>query len=154
MITILVAKQTLIMPSHGLSFDISTAALGEGQSENSWKTPTGKHEVSDVIGGQAPIYTVFKSRKAIGIAPPDTWPELQSEDMILSRIIRLKGTEPGFNSGPGVDTYERYIYIHGTHQEHLIGTKCSKGCIRMRNTDIITLCQYPIQGMPVTITES
>jgi lipoprotein-anchoring transpeptidase ErfK/SrfK len=36
-------------------------------------------------------------------------------------------------------TRERYIYIHGTNQEQLIGQAASSGCIRMRNADMIRL---------------
>jgi len=37
----------------------------------------------------------------------------------------LTGLEPeGFNTWVGnVDSYDRYIYIHGTHEEGLIGKK-------------------------------
>ena len=59
--------------------------------------------------------------------------------MILTRILRLRGLEPGINSGPGIDSWERYIYIHGTNHEELIGTPISHGCVCMRNRDIIEL---------------
>jgi lipoprotein-anchoring transpeptidase ErfK/SrfK len=43
------------------------------------------------------------------------------------------------NLGAGVDTYKRYIYIHGTHEEGLIGQPVSHGCVRMRNQDVVEL---------------
>ena len=49
----------------------------------------------------------------------------------------LDGIEPGVNKGKGIDSFNRYIYIHGTHEEGLIGLKASHGCIRMFNLDAI-----------------
>ena len=51
----------------------------------------------------------------------------------------LDGQEEGKNKGGSVDSYRRYIYIHGTHEEGLIGSKASHGCIRMFNADAIEL---------------
>ena len=51
----------------------------------------------------------------------------------------LTGLEEGFNRGGKVDSFKRYIYIHGTHEEGLIGQKASHGCIRMFNHDVIEL---------------
>jgi lipoprotein-anchoring transpeptidase ErfK/SrfK len=47
--------------------------------------------------------------------------------------------EEGVNKGTGIDSYSRYIYIHGTPEEWLLGKKASKGCIRMSNSDVIEL---------------
>ena len=54
----------------------------------------------------------------------------------------LEGLEPGVNSGPGVDSHARYIYIHGTNQEHLLGKPVSHGCIRMSNDDVVELFDF------------
>ena len=97
------------------------------------------------------MYTQFRSRIPNGIAPPDTWGEYLGKDLILSRIIRIAGCEPGINRGEGVDSYLRYIYIHGTHEEALLGTPASKGCIRMANDDIVSICKLPLHNMPVNI---
>jgi hypothetical protein len=35
----------------------------------------------------------------------------------------LTGLTEGFNKGGNVDSFDRYIYIHGTHEEGLIGKK-------------------------------
>jgi len=51
----------------------------------------------------------------------------------------LAGLEDGRNRGPGVDSKERFIYIHGTPDESSIGTPASHGCVRMRNADVIDL---------------
>ncbi len=90
--------------------------------------------------------------------PPigETWSaelsRLQPErDWILSRIIWLCGLESGFNRGPGVDTFRRYIYIHGTPDSEPMGEARSHGCIRMRNRDVIDLFDRLSPGVPVTI---
>lgn len=59
--------------------------------------------------------------------------------LVTTRILWLRGLEPGVNSGEGVDSYARYIYIHGTQHEERIGEPLSGGCVLMRNTDIIEL---------------
>ena len=48
--------------------------------------------------------------------------EASDDDLILTRILTLDGLEDGVNRGPGCDSLERYIYIHGTNQE-----PCSAG---------------------------
>ena len=51
----------------------------------------------------------------------------------------LTGMKEGFNRGGNVDSFNRFIYIHGTHEEGLIGEKASHGCIRMLNHDVLEL---------------
>ena len=63
----------------------------------------------------------------------------------------LKGLEDGKNLGGNVDSYNRYIYIHGTQEEGLIGKKASHGCIRMFNHDVIELYGLIKVGTPVNI---
>ena len=58
---------------------------------------------------------------------------------MTSRILWLDGLEEGKNKGPGVDSRSRYIYIHGTAEEGLIGKPASDGCIRMYNSEVIEL---------------
>ena len=60
-------------------------------------------------------------------------------DWILTRILQLEGVEPGRNQGGQVDSLARYIYIHGTPDTTNLGVPGSRGCIRMRNQDIIEL---------------
>jgi|TARA_Y200000002_G_scaffold380340_1_gene391595 hypothetical protein len=153
MINISIAQQSLMLQdkSRTFSFVISTSGFGIGNKEDSYQTPIGLHQVCDLIGLDEPIYTRFQDRVARGIFQPDTWDAMTDEDMILSRIIRLQGMVPGVNSGPGIDSFDRYIYIHGTHQENLLGTPASKGCIRMGNQDIIELCQAIKIGTLVNI---
>jgi lipoprotein-anchoring transpeptidase ErfK/SrfK len=65
----------------------------------------------------------------------------------------LKGLEPGKNSGSGIDSYKRYIYIHGTADENKIGQPASHGCIRMYNNDVIDLFDLVNKGTEVYIKE-
>jgi L,D-transpeptidase YbiS len=146
-------KRQVLIHKHQV-YPISTAENGIGSQVNSFKTPLGGHEISDIIGLDQPIYTQFVSREPVGIVPPNQWHTLQGKDLILSRIIRLQGLEPGINQGPGVDSYERYIYIHGTSEEDLIGMPRSKGCIRMLNKDIINLSHQVQCGDQINIQTS
>ena len=109
---------------------VSSAANGIGFEEGSYCTPTGRFEVSEKIGDGEPLRTIFKSRKPIGV-----WDGTPSdEDMILSRILRLNGLD-----AQNANSMERYIYIHGTNHEALLGEPSSHGCIRMANADIVEL---------------
>ena len=60
-------------------------------------------------------------------------------DDITSRIFWLEGLEEEKNKGKGIDSYKRYIYIHGTSEEGRLGTPASHGCIRMKNKEVIDL---------------
>jgi lipoprotein-anchoring transpeptidase ErfK/SrfK len=44
------------------------------------------------------------------------------------------------------------IGIHGTHAPSSIGTRCTEGCIRMKNEDLITLLKMIKVGTKVEIT--
>ncbi|MAV17153.1 MAG: hypothetical protein CMQ89_02165 [Gammaproteobacteria bacterium] len=134
------------------SFAISSSKYGEGSTANSFKTPLGKHSVRTMIGENALKNTIFISRintkRQADII--ESFND-SSDDYVTSRIIWLTGEEPGFNSGEGIDSYNRYIYIHGTHEEGLIGTKASHGCIRMFNDDVIKLYSMIKKGTKVDI---
>ncbi len=53
----------------------------------------------------------------------------------------------------GCDTYQRYIYIHGTPDTEPMGIPMSHGCIRMRNSDVVELYQLIPLNALVYITE-
>ena len=116
---------------------ISTSLFGMGCLENTFKTPTGLHLIAAKIGSGLPEGTLFKHRKptdkTIKQNPSD------SKDYITSRILRLSGLEEGINKGDNVDSYKRYIYIHGTPHSNMLGTVSSHGCIRMSDRDVIEL---------------
>ena len=71
--------------------------------------------------------------------------------LVTSRILWLRGLEPGVNLGGDVDSHERYIYIHGTNREDLIGTPQSAGCVVMRNADVVALYDQVREGDMVLI---
>jgi len=131
-------------------FQISTALAGMGCEEGSFRTPPGWHRVHACIGAGAARGTVFRERVPTG----ELWDgSRRSEDLILTRILTLEGLETGVNQGPGRDSLDRTIYIHGTNQEHLIGTPVSHGCVRMRNEDVVELFDQVKAGDIVLIAE-
>ena len=134
------------------SYPISTSKYGEGSIENSFKTPLGKHSIKEMIGEEAEINTIFTSRiNTKRSATIIDQFEDTDNDYVTSRIMWLDGEEDGFNKGGNVDSFRRYIYIHGTHEEGLIGTKASHGCIRMFNYDVIELFNLVNIGTKVLI---
>lgn len=133
-------------------FPISSAKKGVGQVKNSNCTPLGSHIIRAKIGAGYPMHAIFHSRRWKGeLWDPDG--KINSEDLILSRILWLSGTEIGFNRLENVDTMQRFIYIHGTHDEENIGRPVSHGCIRMKNKDVINLFDLVNVGEEVIINE-
>lgn len=127
---------------------VSTAANGLGCEENSYRTPTGWHRIARRIGEGAEPGTVFRAREATG----EVWRgEATDEDLILTRVLTLEGLEPGHNQGPGVDSLDRYIYLHGTNQEQDLGRAVSHGCVRLSNAGIADLFDLVQEGDPVLI---
>jgi len=132
----------------GVMFKASTSQFGTGNREGSYKTPLGLHRIAEKIGEGAALWTIFSSRENTGAV----WTEgMEGENQILTRILRLQGLEPGVNAGPAIDSYDRYIYIHGTNREDLIGTPFSHGCVCMRNEDVAELFDMVEVGMYVYI---
>lgn len=122
------------------SYRVSTSRLGSGQKANSNKTPTGWHRIVRWIGANRPLGSVFVGRRFTGeVLPPRAWHSDAERDTITTRILRLRGLEQGHNAGRGCDSYVRYIYIHGTNHEQLLGTPASAGCVRMGNKAIADL---------------
>ena len=140
MIFINTAKQKLyLLANDGIKheFSISTSLKGTCCQVDSNQTPIGLHTVISKIGDGLPAGTLFKNRRPteriINYLPTDNY------DYITSRIIRLSGLEDKINKGGKVDTYNRYIYIHGTPHFDKLGQPESHGCIRMGDNDVITL---------------
>lgn len=106
---------------------ISSSRFGLGNEPGSEKTPLGWHRVDAIIGKGCPLGQRFESRCPVG-APLPHWQE-GTGDAILTRILWLDGLDPSRNG----NSYSRYIYIHGTHQEERLGTPACHGCIRMGN---------------------
>jgi len=165
-ILVIPSKQILFLISKGVaifSYPISTSKFGLGNQNDSFKTPPGLHYIADKIGENMPKMTIFKGRKPLENnliladldLPENT--DIRNEhftthdDVITSRILWLKGHEDGINKGDNIDSYSRYIYIHGTAHEDKIGTPDSHGCIRMNNDDVIELFDNTFVSMPVFI---
>jgi len=145
---------TLLDGSGGVivCYSVSTALNGAGEQDASGCTPRGKHFVRAMIGSGLPANTVFRGRRPTGeIYSPVLAASHPGRDWILSRILWLCGREHGINRGAGVDSFRRYIYIHGTPDTEPMGTALSHGCVRMRNADVIELFECVQPGMPVTI---
>ncbi|MEJ2711953.1 MAG: L,D-transpeptidase [Acidihalobacter sp.] len=134
-------------------YRVSTAARGVGQREGSFQTPLGVFRVAGKFGAEAPAGMVFKGRRATGeIAEILSDPHDPAEnDLVTTRILWLDGLQPGYNRGGDVDTYARYIYIHGTPEEGRIGMPVSHGCVRMRNDEVVDLFERLPQGSLVCI---
>ncbi|MBR9832172.1 L,D-transpeptidase [bacterium] len=133
-------------------FLISTAKKGIGQEIHSQQTPEGLHVIKHMIGQNLPKNAIFKERVFNGeIAEIYTDKTDINEDFVTSRIMWLEGQEEGINKGGNVDSYKRYIYIHGTPEEGLIGKPASHGCVRMKNKEVIELFDLIQVNTPVLI---
>jgi len=117
-------------------------------------TPRGSHLIRAKIGAGEPVNTVFVSRRPTGeIYSPALRAAFPGRDWILTRILWLSGLEPGRNRLGDVDTMRRYVYIHGCPDQDPMGVPGSRGCIKMRNQDLLELFELVSPGMPVLIKE-
>jgi len=139
------ASQRLDLVSKGdiiRSWPVSTSKYGVGTEPGSFKTPLGRFQIAEAYGAGEPLWAVFKARVPTGeIAVPGG-----ETDGILTRILWIEGLDP-----ENQNTRSRYIYFHGTNQEHLIGQPASHGCIRLRNADMAELFSLVRPGTPVVI---
>ncbi len=146
-----VERQRLQLLENGriaAEYPVSTGAAGIGGEDGSLRTPPGWHRVHARIGAGAPAGAVFESRVATG----RVWAEADDDaDLILSRVLTLDGLEEGVNRGPGRDSLERYIYLHGSNHEAELGVPASHGCIRLSNAAVIELFERVAEGDPVLI---
>lgn len=101
------------------TYTCSTAARGTGSQRDSEQTPLGWHEIGSKLGDGLPIGAIFEERRWKG----RLWqPTDQSDaDLVLSRVLRLRGLQRGYNLGGDVDSWRRYIYIHGTNDVEGLG---------------------------------
>lgn len=148
--------QTLSLYQSGqmvAQYPVSTSRYGIGSASGSLKTPLGLHFVRHKIGAGSPSGTVFRGRVDAGFLVDSVQePISTSEDFVTTRILWLSGLEPGLNLGEGIDSHQRYIYIHGTHEEGLIGQPASHGCIRMKNGDVIHLFELmPLKSLVMVV---
>jgi len=144
-----VPEQTLAVVDGGVVRDrykVSTSKFGLGDNSNSYATPLGSLEIASKIGGNAPLGTVFKSRRPTGeILKPNA----PGRDPIVTRILWLRGLERG-----NARAYSRGIYIHGTPVENQIGRPVSYGCIRMRSSDVTRLFNTVRVGTRIEISNT
>ncbi|CAD5108826.1 L,D-transpeptidase [Zestomonas carbonaria] len=134
---------------------VSTALNGAGERNGSGCTPRGRHQVRAKIGEGLPEGAVLRGRRWTG----EVWSAALHErfpgrDWILTRILWLSGCEPGRNRLGEVDTFRRYIYLHGTPDIEPMGVPLSHGCIRLRNADLLELFPRVPVHCPVNIEEA
>jgi len=128
------------------SFPVSTAKKGIGSEPDSHKTPLGWHRVCEKIGDGAAPGTQFVGRKPTGRIWQPSDP-IEEKNLVLTRILWLDGEEPHNRTSK-----DRFIYIHGTNREDLIGTPASSGCVCLKNSDVIDLYSLVPIGTRVEIT--
>ncbi|MFT4046492.1 MAG: L,D-transpeptidase [Solimonas sp.] len=135
-------------------YAVSTGANGNGEIQGSGCTPRGRHIVRAKIGGGLPAGAVLRARRwTREVWSPELGGRYSGRDWILSRILWLSGLEPGRNRLGCVDTFRRYIYLHGTPDTDRLGTPASHGCVRMRNEDVIELFDLVPAGTEVDLHE-
>jgi lipoprotein-anchoring transpeptidase ErfK/SrfK len=146
-------RMYLIRYGHIVSeYSISTSKFGVGNKMYSQKTPTGIHWIKKKMGRRTPVNGILKGGGYTGeIADIEYQPITTNRDLITSRVLWLEGMEWGINHGGNNDSYNRKIYIHGTHEEGLIGKPASHGCIRMKNHDVTELYDLVEKGLYVLI---
>jgi hypothetical protein len=126
------------------SYAASTSRRPPSNVRDSLGTPRGLHEIAERVGAGAPPGMVFVGRRPTGRHFSEL-PEMeQARSLVTTRILWLRGLEPGFNAGDDaegrcVDTHRRYVYIHGTNREDLLGSPASSGCVQLGNLDVIDL---------------
>ena len=141
LIYVSIARQKLFLFDGGRlekSYDVSTSRKPPSCVEGSLGTPTGLHKIDGKIGAGERLRTVFRARIPQGLVEEQSQEE-QAKNLITTRIMRLRGLEDGKNAGGNVDTYARFVYIHGTNQENKIGTPNSHGCVLLSNRDVAEL---------------
>lgn len=138
-----------------LRLQISSAAKGAGERNGSGCTPRGEHQVRARIGDGLPRGAVLKGRRWTGeVWSAELHEAFPGRDWILSRILWLCGCEPGRNRMGEVDTFRRYIYLHGAPDCEPVGVPVSHGCIRLRNDDLLELFPHVPLHCRVRIDEA
>jgi hypothetical protein len=135
------------------TYVISTSARPPSNIRGSLGTPRGLHEIAERIGAGQPPGMVFKARVPLGRHFRELPEREDTGNLITSRILWLRGLEPGVNRGGEVDTYDRYVYIHGTNREDRLGHPQSAGCVLMKNIEIVELHEEVRVGDRVMIVD-
>jgi hypothetical protein len=135
------------------SYPISTSQRPPSNLKDSLGTPRGLHEIAERIGDGQPPGMVFQSRVPTGRHFSEYPDAGTNRNLITTRILWLRGLEPGVNLGGDVDTHARYVYLHGTNHEDRIGERMSAGCVLVRSLDLIALYDQVRAGDHVFITD-
>ena len=150
MINIHISSQTLeliIDKSLYKIYQISSAKNGLGEKENSYCTPRGRHKISKKIGDGLKENSVLVGREFTGeIFNEPMFEQYPDRDWILTRILWLEGLEEH-----NKNSKDRYIYIHGTPDSTELGKTGSKGCIRVKNKDMVEIFNLSHEGDEVNI---
>jgi hypothetical protein len=120
--------------------------------EGSLGTPSGLHYVCQKIGEGEELGTVFEGRVSIGMTYLECAKGKRRKNLITTRILRLRGLQEGVNKGGAVDTYNRYVYAHGTNHEDRLGKPSSSGCLQMGNDEILELFELVPEGTHLYVT--
>ena len=156
LLVVRIRTQTMQFFRHGKpvrSLVISTSRRPPSCVKDSLGTPLGLHEIAERIGAGQPPGMVFKSRVATGQHYAELTAAEQEPNLITTRILWLRGLEPGVNQGGNVDSHSRYIYLHGTNHENRLGTPVSGGCVLLNNAEIAELYDEVRAGDQVWIGE-
>ena len=132
-------------------FIISTSKKPPSNVKDSEGTPVGVHQIAEHIGAGLGEGMVLVGRVPTGQHFSEADDGQDRANLITTRILRIRGLEPGVNLGGEVDSYSRYVYIHGTNREERLGIPQSKGCILMNNREIIELFDEILDGDIVMI---
>lgn len=156
LIEVHVPSQTLRLKDDGgrvlMETRIATGRNGVGEVNGSEQTPRGWHKIRAKIGAGLAENTVFVARRPTGeLYAPEMRASYPNRDWILTRILWLSGLEPGRNRLGQVDTMRRFIYIHGCPDDDPMGVPSSRGCVKMRNHELIQLFDRVPAGTRVHI---
>lgn len=156
LIAIDIQRQRLYLLARGRiarRWPVSTSVYGIGERAGSEETPIGVFRVARKIGAGLPPGEILRSRRPIGrVAVPSEAPgDLRASTWVTTRILWLSGLQPGWNEGGKVDTFRRYVYIHGTANIGMLGRPASHGCVQMAPRAVIALFRRVRIGTPVLI---
>ena len=142
-------------------YPVSTAKKGIGEVEHSYQTPRGHYKICEKIGdGLAPRTIISRRQPTEWFYTEELHKQYPKKDWILTRILWLCGQEEGKNKGYNaqgkvVDSYRRYIYIHGAGDHAPFGVAPSSlGCVRMNSEDVIEVFSKAPIGTDVVIDET
>lgn len=135
-----------------LTVPVNTAKNGVGCVRGSECTPIGLHYVRAAIGEGLPELAVLRGRRPTG----ELWSaslaaEFPHRDWILGRILWLCGLEKGVNRGGELDSFRRYIYLHGSPEAEVLTHPSSHGCIRLTPSDMVKVYALLSVGSQIEI---